>query len=413
MPMHRSYVSNSGGTQWAPTTQSFEAEDIVRYEDGKLIIHTDLGTWKHSNGDDRYGVIYKNSYQDPLGNDHLYDVCRFVFDRVELLGELEVLIKGKNSLEIVTRNGDLIIGTELDLSGGAGNVLSRGEAGPGGWDGGDIGGKGLGPGGGLPGVEPGGGGYGGAGSGATFSSGQPYGDGSISHLLGGSGGGGFISDTSGGGGGGAIRLVSSAKIVVNGLIRAVGGGGLSGSAGGSGGAIHLKGSDVHLDSNSMLDVSGGANGGGGGRIFIESNNTYVNDGRKNIKLEGGDGVIEGIAGTLRVLRPSDMPELDFRSGTLFIDTDSATITHSDGAMAFGVIEDRFYQDDSGAIWPYSVCRFSFNRIRLGGNLVVSLKGKNALLLEAVAGNFTLGSNLYANGGHSNEDIGGLGILGGK
>ena len=51
-------------------------------------------------------------------------------------------------------------------------------------------------------------------------------------------------------------------------------------------------------------------------------------------------------------------------------------------MAFGVIEDR-YQDDSGAIWPYSVC-FSFNRIRLGGNLVVSLKGKNALLLEAVA-----------------------------
>ena len=45
--------------------------------------------------------------------------------------------------------------------------------------------------------------------------------------------------------------------------------------------------------------------------FIESNNTYANDGRRNIKLEGGDGVIEGIAGTLRVLRPSDMPELDF------------------------------------------------------------------------------------------------------
>ena len=42
----------------------------------------------------------------------------------------------------------------------------------------------------------------------------------------GSGGGGFISDTSGGGSSGAIRLVSSAKIVVNGLIRAVGGGGL-------------------------------------------------------------------------------------------------------------------------------------------------------------------------------------------
>ena len=63
---YRSYVSNSGGTQWAPTTQSFEAEDIVRYEDGKLIIHTDLGTWKHSNGDDRYGtcLLYTSDAAD-------------------------------------------------------------------------------------------------------------------------------------------------------------------------------------------------------------------------------------------------------------------------------------------------------------------------------------------------------------
>ena len=67
--------------------------------------------------------------------------------------------------------------------------------------------------------------------------------------------------------------------------------------GGSVKILYLKGTNVHLDSNSMLDVSGGANGGGGGRIFIESNNTYANDGRRNIKLEGGDGVIEGIAGT--------------------------------------------------------------------------------------------------------------------
>ena len=47
---------------------------------------------------------------------------------------------------------------------------------------------------------PGGGGHGGAGSRATSTSGQPYGDGSISHLLGGSGGGGYTVDSGGAGG---------------------------------------------------------------------------------------------------------------------------------------------------------------------------------------------------------------------
>ena len=379
---------------------SFEAEDRVRYEDGKLIIHTDLATWKHSNGDSRSGTIIKKTYTDPLGNELLYDVCRFTFDRVELLGELEVLIKGENSLEIVTANGDLIIGTQLDLSGEAGSNTERGKSGAGGWAGGDINGKGLGPGGGLPGVNAGGGGYGGAGSAATFSSGQPYGDGMITHLIGGSGGGGFITDTTGGGGGGALRLVSAGKIIIDDLVRSTGGGGMGGSAGGSGGALHLKAHDIIIKSNGILDVEGGASGGGGGRIFLESNNSYVNNGIKNIKLGGGGGSVQATPGTLRILRPSDLTELDFRIGTLSIDTDSATMLHSNGQVAYGVIEDRFYQDEAGAVWPYSVCRFSFDRIRLGGNLVVDLKGKNALLLESVAGNLSLGSNLYANGGDS-------------
>ena len=42
----------------------------------------------------------------------------------------------------------------------------------------------------------------------------------------------------------------------------------------------------------------------------------------------------------------------------------------------------YYRDNEGAVWPFSVCRFSFDRIRLGGNLVVNLTGKNALMLEA-------------------------------
>ena len=145
------------------------------------------------------------SYTDPLGNDYLYEVCQFVFDRVELVGELEVLIRGENALEIISQNGDFIVGTPLDLSGAAGNDEARGKSGPGGWSGGDVNGKGLGPGGGLPGVSPGGGGYGGAGSGATFNSGKPYGDGRVTNLVGGSGGGGFITDFTGGGGAGALQ----------------------------------------------------------------------------------------------------------------------------------------------------------------------------------------------------------------
>ena len=187
---------------------------------------------------------------------------------------------------------------------------------------------------------------------------------------------------------------------------------MSGSAGGSGGAIHLKAVDVHIQSKGILDVGGGSGGGAGGRVFLESNNTYVNDGVKNIKLEGGDGSVQGTPGTFRILRPSDLSELDFRTGTLTIDTDSATMLHSGGQVAYGIIEDRFYRDDGGSVWPYSVCRFSFDRIRLSGNLVINLKGKNALILEAVAGNLSLGSNLYANGGDSQDDVGGLGLLGG-
>ena len=175
---YRSFVSNSGGSKWAPTTKSFKAEDIVRYEGGRLVIHTDLGTWKHSNGDNRAGVINRKTYNDPNGNEYAYEVCSFVFDRVELLGDLEVVVRGQNSLEIVAQNGDCIIHAPIDISGSMGGADS-GKPG-GGWDGGEVAGKGRGPGGGLPGLSPGGGGYGGAGSGATFTSGQPYGDGMIS-----------------------------------------------------------------------------------------------------------------------------------------------------------------------------------------------------------------------------------------
>ena len=48
---YRAFGSNNGGSVWAPYTQSFRAEDKVVHDSGRLVIHTDLGTWKHSNGD--------------------------------------------------------------------------------------------------------------------------------------------------------------------------------------------------------------------------------------------------------------------------------------------------------------------------------------------------------------------------
>ena len=47
--------------------------------------------------------------------------------------------------------------------------------------------------------------------------------------------------------------------------------------------------------------------------FLESANSFTNDARKNIKLEGGDGVTLGTPGTFRIERPSDLSELDFRA----------------------------------------------------------------------------------------------------
>ena len=60
MYYYRSFVSNNGGSAWSPDTKSFKAEDKVYYDSGSLVIHTDLGTWKHSNGDERVVRSSKN-----------------------------------------------------------------------------------------------------------------------------------------------------------------------------------------------------------------------------------------------------------------------------------------------------------------------------------------------------------------
>ena len=409
---YRAYGSNNGGSSWAPYTKSFRAEDKVAYDSGKLVIHTDLGTWKHSNGDFRQGELVDSFFTDQFGNGLNYTICRFEFDQIELIGELDIEIKGENALEIVTTSGDVIISTEIDMSGSFAEGETAGKAGAGGFAGGAVGGRGIGPGGGLGGTTPGGGGYGGAGSRATSTTGQPYGNGALTDLLGGSGGGGYTVDSAGGGGGGAIRIISVGDLKLYSTLRSLGGSGVGGSAGGAGGAVHLRAQNLYLDEKSSIDVSGGNNGGAGGRIFLEGSDSLVNFGFDNLIANGGEGAISGTPGSVRYLRPADLADLNFQTGTLSIDTDSAIMTHSDGSIAFGEIVDNFYKDQNGAFWPYSVCVFKFTDIRLGGNLVVRLVGKNALELEATSGSLVLGANLKANGGNAQNENGGVGVLGG-
>ena len=220
---------------------------------------------------------------DNIGNEYLYNVCRFEFDSVDLRGSLEVEIKGSSSLEIIARNGDAFIGVPISVSGKDGSINGNGKSGPGGFDGGEFGGRGFGPGGGIGGITAGGGGYGGIGGRPSATSGQPYGLGSLVDFVGGGSGGGYAVDYRGGGGGGSLKFESSGKLTLDSRLFSMGGSGISGSGGGSGGAIYLKADELVLNSNSLIDVSGGNEGGGGGRIYLEGVSYLSNKGSRNLR----------------------------------------------------------------------------------------------------------------------------------
>jgi len=253
-----------------------------------------------------------------------------------------------NTPVFVLASGNVTIAGTIDIRGGdatatgtygdgaQGDDAIPGAGGPGGYDGGrggrddlqqrvDIirGGSGLGPGGGLGGLEGGdgcnaigyyhyfgiGGGYAtnayqvfGAGYNCNAASitvgAKAYGSPLLQPLLGGSGGGGGRGGTAfpgsgGGGGGGAILIASSGVLQVTGTINARGGdgGGLSGAnaggngAGGSGGAIRLVGSTV--SGNGGLYADGGCINSG-------------NQPRQGCGATGGYNQYGGSAGRIRI-----------------------------------------------------------------------------------------------------------------
>lgn len=168
-----------------------------------------------------------------------------------------------NTAVYLLATGDVFIDGTIDVSGGQGNGSLGGLPGPGGFAGGHPGfglvkpGAGMGPGGGLGGLQDGsslsGAGSGGylyqSGWGASTNHGRPYGTPVLIPLVGGSGGGGNIrtdggGGQGGGGGGGAILIASNKKIDFSragnaGVVQSIGGSHNGAGNGGSGGAIRF------------------------------------------------------------------------------------------------------------------------------------------------------------------------------
>ena len=107
--------------------------------------------------------------------------------------------------------------------------------------------------------------------------------------------------------------------------------------------------------------------------------------------------------------------MDFSTGELSINTDTATWTHSSGASGAGEVKSYTWTDPQGNDITYSKAEFVFDRINIGSSVTVTLSGNNPIVLQTQSnGNITIGANFVANGGDGkqNRTTCGVGMLGG-
>ena len=213
--------------------------------------------------------------------------------------------------------GEVFIRGTIDVDGGRGTNFSGGQAGPGGFDGGNPGslgtpaGAGFGPGGGgagpgsrsPDGVGPGS--YATASDVASEKGGRTYGSPLLIPIVGGSGGGGTTGNPGrgGGGAGGAILIASdtSIELASGGRIFARGAGNAFGDRnGGSGGAVRFVAPLVF--GGGQIIVSGGTFGGNG-RIRIDTLD------RSNVNYSFVPESTTAI-GSLMLVFPDPLPRLD-------------------------------------------------------------------------------------------------------
>ena len=246
------------------------------------------------------GII--NATTVTVASGRLQFACNEKNTPVYLLATGDVSISGFNGVISVEPTG---ISSGLQGQPGGCGGFAGGEPGVGGGDAGD----GHGPGGGKGWTStitsPGHGSYG-----TTTNSNPPgqqgaiYGSNLLVPLVGGSGGGG-TNGRGGAGGGGALLIASNTRIVaaVNAGVSAAGGSKpVNSHASGSGGAVRLIA--PRIEGAGFVDVSGGASGGGRGRIRLDTLD------RSAFNLSGLSVGTYSI-GSLMEVFPTGTPALDF------------------------------------------------------------------------------------------------------
>ena len=100
-----------------------------------------------------------------------------------------------------------------------------------------------------------------------------------------------------------------------------------------------------------------------------------------INLNGGNGNADGAPGypgTLFIGKksPTAIEPLSIQSGTLVFDTGGAWYDNQ-GNGGTGQLSSH-YIENGGLRYGYSVCRFDFSSLSIGSDVVVEIRGENAL-----------------------------------
>ena len=428
----RQKIENYLAVKWGLSTSTRLGEDgtvrVVRpqvssleFTSGTLTIDTDKGEIAHSDGSFLLGEFTDKTFTAEDGTAYSYKISTFTADKISLGSGVVVNLMGNNPVSLRTRNnGDITLGSTINVNGGSDPSNIGGTAKAGGFNGGAKDVDGYGPGKGKTksvSSQGGGAAYGGNGlenaNGYSLTYGSPD---LANHLFGGSGGGWWRRLW------GRSRWWSGGTFCPWGWCahhhfrrknpRQWGGyfhqHSQSGGAG-SGGAIRLEGGSISIAGT--LEAKGGngltATPGGGGRIAIKTNG--------NLTL--GTTKLDGYTpGTLHISGATATSAINLSSGTLTFDTTHGYWHHTSGVHGTGVIE----QKVDNAI-TYKTSTFTFDSINLASGLTVKLQGENSLILKTRNhGNITVGTNLNANGGDADSNYPahysliyqGLGRLGG-
>ena len=202
----------------------------LEFTSGTLTIDTDKGEIAHSDGSFLLGEFTDKTFTAEDGTAYSYKISTFTADKISLGSGVVVNLMGNNPVSLRTRNnGDITLGSTINVNGGSDPSNIGGTAKAGGFNGGAKDVDGYGPGKGKTksvSSQGGGAAYGGSGLENATGYSQTYGSPDLAnHLFGGSGGGG--GDAYGGGaGGGAVELfahgdgvltiTSGGKILANG-----------------------------------------------------------------------------------------------------------------------------------------------------------------------------------------------------